>query len=650
MRTAREMDISTVAVYSDPDAEAPFVSDADEAVHLPGDTPSDTYLRPDLLVAAALASGADAVHPGYGFLSERAEFAVACEEAGLVFVGPSARVIESMGSKTAAKALMAAAGVPVLAGIVIDDDADLDPQLPARADQEVGFPLLVKAVFGGGGRGMRVVHDAPSLLEAVTGAAREARSAFGNGAVFLEHYVDTPRHIEVQIFGDSHGQVVSLFERECSIQRRYQKVIEEAPSPVVDDALRDQLGRAAVAAGTAIGYVGAGTVEFVLDAERRFYFLEVNTRLQVEHPVTEMVTGLDLVRVQLRVAEGEPLPDEVVNARISGHAIEVRLYAEDVDAGFLPSAGTIHHFSVPDLPGVRVDAGIASGSVVSVHYDPMLAKVIAHGSDRDQARRRLARALDGTRVHGVPTNRALLAAVLREPQFAAGAIDTGYFSRHDPTSLSMSRQHPLADQLHALVAALAGQAERRSAAPVLATLPSGWRNVASDWQRAKYQIGDHQVEVGYRLDRAGLGAEVNGEVLGPLTLHAATGTHVDLEVGGVRREFTVRRFDTLAFVDSPLGSTTLAEELRFPEADDLTAPGSLVAPMPGTVVRVSAEEGAHVAGGAALVVLEAMKMEHTMVAPYEGTVTQVCVVAGQSVDVGTVLAVVTGADQTEPVG
>ena len=339
-----------------------------------------------------------------------------------------------MGSKIAAKELMAAAGVPVLPGVTITGD---DPP-PAGEIKRIGYPLLVKAAFGGGGRGMRVVTRGEDLGAALAGACREAAAAFGDGTVFCERYLDAPRHIEVQIFGDSHGNVVHLFERECSIQRRYQKIIEEAPSPAVHEDLRRELGEAAVAAGKAIGYTGAGTVEFVLADDNRFYFLEVNTRLQVEHPVTELVTGLDLVALQLQVAAGEPLPDEVAAAALTGHAIEARLYAEDTDAGFLPCTGTVHTFEVPDRSGLRVDAGIADGSQVGLHYDAMLAKIIAFGPTRDAARRRLARALAETRLHGVTSNRDLLVGILREEEFAAGRIDTGYLTRHDPRDLAAS--------------------------------------------------------------------------------------------------------------------------------------------------------------------------------------------------------------------
>jgi propionyl-CoA carboxylase alpha chain len=641
IRTARTIDITCVAVYSDADADAPFVREADEAVRLPGTAPADTYLRADLILDAARRTGADAVHPGYGFLSENAGFARACAEAGITFVGPPPEAIDSMGSKIEAKKTMAAAGVPVLPGITIADDAIVDgAALAERVTSEIGYPVLVKAAFGGGGRGMRIVRASEDLLEAVEGARREAVTAFGDGTVFLERYLDSPRHVEVQIFGDTHGTVVHLFERECSIQRRYQKIIEEAPSPAVDDALREELGAAAVAAGKAIGYVGAGTAEFVLGADGRFYFLEVNTRLQVEHPVTELITGLDLVRLQLLVAEGHPLPVDALTASVSGHAIEVRLYAEDVPAGFLPATGTVHGFSVPALPGIRVDAGVTEGSEVGVHYDPMLAKVIAHGPTRDDARRTLARALADSRLHGVVTNRELLVGILREAEFAAGTIDTGYLSRHDPVALGRSWRSPDAVAVHSLAAAIAGQADRRAETSVLTTLPSGWRNVPSGHQEAVFTVDGERVDVRYRLSRRGADVLVNGEPLPDVRLLSSGPELVDLEVAGVRRSCTVRRAGALSFVDSALGGTTLVEEPRFPEPGSRTPPGSLLAPMPGTVVRVAVQPGEVVTAGTTVVVLEAMKMEHSVTAPTDGTMTEIGVTVAQQVDLGAVLAVV----------
>jgi propionyl-CoA carboxylase alpha chain len=645
MRTAHALGIATVAVFSDADADAPFVARADESVRLPGVAPADTYLRGDLVIAAARATGADAVHPGYGFLSENAGFARDCAAAGLTFVGPPPAAIAAMGSKIEAKALMEAAGVPVLPGATVSEGSDL-----AALGERVGFPLLVKAAFGGGGRGMRVVHDPAALVEAVDGARREAASAFGDGTVFLERYVVDPRHVEVQILGDTHGAVVHLFERECSIQRRHQKIVEECPSPAVDDELRASLGAAAVAAGTAIGYVGAGTVEFVL-FDGGFAFLEVNTRLQVEHPVTELVTGLDLVEQQLRVAEGAPLGRDVLDARIAGHAIEARLYAEDVPAGFLPATGTLHRFAVPGH--VRVDTGVADGSVVGPHYDPMLAKVIAHGPTRAVAARRLARALAGARLHGVTTNRDLLVGILREPEFLAGRTDTGYLTRHDLTKLQESHVHAATShergfpatgvvEVHAVAAALAAQAGNRAAAPVLGAMPSGWRNVAAAPARAAYTVGERVVEVAYRLGRDQL-VEVDGTPLLVRLLSAAP-EHVDLEVDGVRRAVHVHRVAGVSYVDSALGSTALAEVPRFTDPAAARQPGSLLAPMPGGVVRVLAAQGDAVTAGQALIVLEAMKMEHTVSAPADGVLTELTVSEKDQVDTGQVLAVVSAAE------
>jgi propionyl-CoA carboxylase alpha chain len=643
IRTARAMDIATVAVFSDPDAGLPFVLEADEAVRLPGSAPAETYLRGEALIAAAAATGADAVHPGYGFLSENAGFARACAAAGLTFVGPSPGAIEAMGSKIAAKELMAAAGVPVLPGAVFDGTADPDPPELRKAAEDIGFPVLVKAAFGGGGRGMRIVTGPDEIVAAVASARREAASAFGNGTVFLERFVEAPRHVEVQILGDQAGTVVHLFERECSIQRRYQKIIEEAPSPAVTGELRAELCRAAVTAGQAIGYVGAGTVEFVLDASGRFYFLEVNTRLQVEHPVTELITGLDLVRLQLEIAAGQPLPPQARQAGITGHAIEARLYAEDVPAGYLPASGDVHTLEIDAADGLRVDAGFASGTRVSTFYDSMLAKVIAYGLTRDDARRVLAAALSRARLHGVVTNRDLLVGILREPEFAAGQIDTGYLDRHRPEELS--RPHPQARPVHLLAVALAGQARRREEAPVLATLPSGWRNNPSAPQRMTYELDGQPAEVSYQFGRDGLRAEVDGQEIADVVLHGTRPgrgvdrTLVDLEIGGIRRLIHVTQAGRTCYVDSILGHSAAEEADRFPDPAALAQAGSLLAPMPGTVVRVEAAVGDLVEAGAVILAIEAMKMEHSIYAPARGIVTELPISVGAQVDSGSVLAV-----------
>jgi propionyl-CoA carboxylase alpha chain len=637
IRTAHALGIATVAVYSDPDAGLPYVTLADEAVRLPGAAPADTYLRADLIIAAAVATRADAIHPGYGFLSEDAAFARACADVGLIFVGPAPGTIAAMGDKVAAKAMMAAAGVPVLPSVTVDADGVRDD-----AAAQVGFPLLVKAAFGGGGRGMRLVTDPAQLEEAVKSARHEAAAAFGDGTVFLERYVPDPRHVEVQILGDAHGDVVHLFERECSIQRRYQKIVEESPSPAVDGELRAALTKAAVTAGRAAGYTGAGTVEFVLDRDGSFYFLEMNTRLQVEHPVTEAVTGLDLVELQLRIAEGEPLPPEVREAAITGHAIEVRLYAEDVPAGFLPVAGTLHRFAIPSGPGLRIDTGYRDGSRISPYYDAMLAKVIAHGRTRADAARRLARALRDAEIHGLTTNRDLLVAILREPDFLAGATDTGYLTRHEPAALTGAGTGTAvpATTRHALVAALARQTVNRAEAPVLDTLPSGWRNVFSAPQRVSYIAAGEQYDVAYRVLGDTVQASVNGVPLGQTLRHTASPDRVDLEIDGIRRVYRVHRVGSDTYVDASDGSSALTEVPRFGDPEKLAPAGSLLAPMPGLVRRVLVEVGAAVTAGQTLLVLEAMKMEQTVAAPAAGVVAELRAKAGEQVAAGQVLAVV----------
>ena len=651
VRGAHDMGIACVAVCSDPDADSPLAAEADEVVRLPGAAPSDTYLRGDLLVDAARRTGADAVHPGYGFLSENAGFARACADAGLVFVGPPPPVIEAMGSKLAAKATMAAAGVPVLPSVEVPaaataGDGDTAGEWAEQAEA-LGWPLLVKASAGGGGRGMRVVAERAGLDEALASAAREAQSAFGDATVFLEPYVTRPRHVEVQILGDTHGTVVHLFERECSIQRRHQKIVEECPSPAVDEDLRAAMGAAAVAAARAIGYVNAGTVEFLLVADGRFAFLEVNTRLQVEHPVTELVTGLDLVRLQLLVAEGRALPDEVLDVHRSGHAIEVRLYAEDATRSWRPSAGKLWRFELPEGPGLRVDSGVETGSEVSAHYDPMLAKVISWGPTRPEAARRLAGALAGARIHGVTTNRDLLVRILRHEEFLRGDIDTGFLDRHDPAELGAPRAAPDGVRLHAVAAALAGQAARRAEATVLAAMPSGWRNNPAGLQETHLIGPDTEVSVAYRFDRRGRGVElaVDGERVDDVEILSATPAEVTLGVDGVERRYHVDRVGgdhvgAVHFVDGPDGASVFEEPERFPPPGSPLAAGSLIAPLPGTVVKVRVAVGDTVAPGDTLVTIEAMKMEHEVRAPAAGRVTEVDVAAGDQVESGRVLVVI----------
>lgn len=626
--TCRRLGIGTVAVYTDPDAASPHVAEADARVRLEG---NNGYLDSAQIIAAAKASGADAIHPGYGFLSENADFAAAVIDAGLTWIGPPVNAVQAMGSKIEAKKMMVAAGVPVL--------TELDPST-VTADQ---LPVLVKASAGGGGRGMRVVRELADLPSEVAAAQREAQSAFGDPTVFCERYLAAGHHVEVQVMADQHGTVWAVGERECSIQRRHQKVIEEAPSPLVErtPGMREKLFDAARLAAGAIGYAGAGTVEFMADERGDFFFLEMNTRLQVEHPVTEATTGLDLVELQIEVADGGRLDTEPPSAK--GSAIEARLYAEDPAKGWQPQAGTVHRFAVPGQ--VRVDTGIEDGSVVSIFYDPMLAKVISYAPTRRQAATVLADALARTRIHGLRTNRDLLVNVLRHPAFIDGATDTAFFDTHGLDALAA----PLADAgtvtLSAIAAALADAAHNRASAKVFAAAPSGWRNLASGYQSRTYRdaAGD-DVPVRYRFTRTGVELPDDDGV----SLVSATPDRVVLAVNGVDRSFDVARYSDQVFVDSPLGPVHLTAQPRFPDPDDAVAHGSLLAPMPGSVVRVGAAVGDTVTAGQPLIWLEAMKMEHTIAAPEDGVLAELNVAAGQQVEVGAVLARVETAEGEQP--
>ncbi|MCF8606724.1 acetyl/propionyl-CoA carboxylase subunit alpha [Gordonia sp. HY442] len=645
--TCKAMGLGTVAVYSDPDADAPHVRMADSAVALRGSTSAQTYLRPEKIIAAARAAGADAIHPGYGFLSENADFARAVVAAGLVWIGPPADAITAMGSKVNAKELMAKAGVPVL--------TDIDPDAVTESD----LPLLIKASAGGGGRGMRVVRELAELGDAVAAARREAESAFGDPTVFCEPYIERGHHIEVQVMADEHGVVWAVGERECSIQRRHQKVIEEAPAPLVERIgpnMRERLYDAARQAVSSIGYRGAGTVEFLADAGSgasgsndadagKFFFLETNTRLQVEHPVTELTTGIDLVAWQIRVAEGEALPVEEPVA--SGHSIEVRLYAEDPANDWQPQSGTVTAFDLPAdahfeslaRPGIRVDAGIAAGSEISTFYDPMLAKVISWAPTRDRAAAMLARTLADAKIHGLVTNRDMLVRTLRDETFLSGDTDTAYL---DTVGLDVLAA-PLASagdvEAAAVAAALAQSAANRSAARVAGSLPSGWRNIASGYQQKTYTTaaGD-EVVARYRIGRAG----IELPDLDDAVVCSVAAEEVVMATAGVTRRYAVTAAENGAVnVDWPGASVAFTRVPRYIDPAAQTRPGSLLAPMPGSVIRVAAAEGDTVTAGQPLLWLEAMKMEHTISAPSDGVVSVVAVEAGRQVSVGDVLAVIT---------
>ncbi|WP_286930534.1 MULTISPECIES: acetyl/propionyl/methylcrotonyl-CoA carboxylase subunit alpha [Aeromicrobium] len=611
-RTCRDLGIETVAVYSDADAGMPFVVEADVSVRLPGSAPSDTYLRGDLVIEAARRSGADAIHPGYGFLSENAGFARDVESAGLVWIGPSPESIDEMGSKIRAKEIMAAAGVPILA-------VDLDGVTPGE------LPLLVKASAGGGGRGMRVVERLDDLDAELAKARAEAESAFGDGTVFVEPYLPRARHVEVQILADTHGTVWAVGDRDCSIQRRHQKVVEEAPAPGLSDRARTTLHIAAREAAKAVGYRGAGTVEFLVDGDRVF-FLEMNTRLQVEHPVTEEVHGLDLVAEQIRIAEGGALVGSVPEP--SGHAIEVRLYAEDPAEDWSPQTGTIRAFDFPD--SVRVDSAVEVGSVVGIHYDAMIAKVIAHGPDRATALRTLVDALRRSRVHGVTTNRSALRQILEAPQVRDADLWTSMLEEHADDWFGAEKPDPLVP----VAAALAEATLAASSARVLSRIPAGFRNVPSQPLTREYE--GHE-PVAYRSAQGRL--VVDGVDVVSVAVDGSA-VEIMLEVEGVTRRYRVAVAPGHVDVDGPDGSTSLVPVPRFVDPADVVAEGSLLAPMPAAVTAVKVADGDRVAKGDPVVVLEAMKMQHTIAAPSDGVVSGLAVSVGQQVEAGAVLAVI----------
>ncbi|MEE2041429.1 biotin carboxylase N-terminal domain-containing protein [Nocardiopsis sp. CT-R113] len=647
IRTCRTMGIGTVAVHAPGEEGAAHVAEADTAVRLPlpgSGSPVDAYLDPRALVAAARTAGADAVHPGYGFLSENAGFVRAVTGAGLTWVGPSADAVARMGAKTLAKRIARDAGVPVADALAPED---------VRPEH---MPVLVKAVSGGGGRGMRVVHDLADLPAEAAAAGAEAASAFGDPAVFCEPYVRRGRHVEVQVLADVHGTVWALGDRDCSVQRRHQKVIEEAPAPGIPDDLRERLHEAARGMARAIDYTGAGTAEFLVPVGEGGLgapvFLEMNTRLQVEHPVTECVTGLDLVEWQIRIAEGEALPDGGPPAP-RGHAVEARLYAEDPRADWRPRTGTLHAFDVPaatarfeplTVPGVRLDSGVEPGDTVGTDFDPLLAKVVALGRDRRDAVRRLSSALAAARLHGVGTNRDLLVRVLRHPAFGAAAehpeeLHTGYLDADRLTALAQPLADHAAERLAALAASLSAAEAARPGGAVPAGIPANWRNLASQAHTRLHTVGgagERRITTSYRTVR---GAPVP-EQPGVRVISAAPGLVV-LEVDGLRHALAVHRYAGGAgvHVDSPLGSVTLTPVDPLPAPEAVIDHGALPAPMPGTIVAVDVSVGDRVAEGQTLLRVEAMKMEHRITAPAAGAVREIPVTAGQRVPAGAPLAV-----------
>lgn len=650
--TARRLGIRTVAVYSDADANARHVAACDIAVHIGGPEPRASYLRADAILQAARDTGAGAIHPGYGFLSENEAFAEAAEQAGIAFVGPPASAIAAMGSKSAAKSLMEKAGVPLVPGYHGDNQ---DPQFLKEQADAIGYPVLIKASAGGGGKGMRVVESSGAFLDALASCQREAASSFGDDRVLIERYLQKPRHIEIQVFADTHGNCVYLFERDCSVQRRHQKVIEEAPAPGMTEERRRAMGEAAVAAARAVGYVGAGTVEFIAEPDGRFYFMEMNTRLQVEHPVTEMITGHDLVEWQLRVAAGQPLPARQEDLRIHGHAIEARIYAENPEKGFLPSIGTLAYLGLPAHIAfangdIRVDGGVRTGDTITPFYDPMIAKLIVHGADRDQARARMLQALAQTQAVGVQTNVAFLARLMRDSAFAAADLDTGLIERQRATLLPEPTPADAATLALATAAVLASQGLAQSAPHAAAPADpwdrrDGWR-LGGRYQRALQWIDNGESR---HVTVARQGADWtldSGNGAQPFSWRADDGNGparvLRIALDGRERAGTVVLHADKAHVFGDGGGRVLDLYDPLAHAQDTQGDhgGGLTAPMPGKIISIAVKAGDSVTKGQPLLVMEAMKMEHTISAPADGKVEELFYAVGDQVTEGAELVAI----------
>ena len=643
--TARRLGIKTIAVYSDADAESKHVAACDIAVRLGPAPASESYLKAEEILRVALAHGAQAIHPGYGFLSENEAFAQACAKAGICFVGPPASAIAAMGSKSAAKTLMEKAGVPLVPGYHGDEQA---PKFLQQQADTMGYPVLIKASAGGGGKGMRIVTQAKDFIAALASCKREASASFGDDKVLIERYLQKPRHIEIQVFSDTHNQHVYLFERDCSVQRRHQKVIEEAPAPGMTQARRQEMGEAAIAAARAVNYVGAGTVEFIAEPDGRFYFMEMNTRLQVEHPVTEMITGMDLVEWQLRVAAGERLPKTQQELQRCGHSIEARIYAENADKDFLPSIGRLIHLEFPDHEAfinadVRVDGGVRAGDTISPYYDPMIAKLIVRGADRDQARARMLRALAATQIVGVHTNVAFLRRLMADEAFAEADLDTGLIERRRETLLPA----PVPATREALLLACAAVLEQEKAASALTIDPwaerCGWRVDGSYRRMLSFQDSESVQEVlidmvdgvtSLTVDAERAAVEISSQTNG-----VASVLHVALLMRSSRVSGTVvrqgGRFDV--FVSGKCETLTLKDPLASTGQAEADHAGSLTAPMPGKIIAIEVKAGEKVKRGQALLVMEAMKMEHTINAGLDGVVENIFFGVGEQVAEGAVL-------------
>src|SRR5499426_2846690 len=641
MRSCHSMGVETVAVYSDADADAPHVRFAGEAVHLGAAPARESYLRIEKIIEAARRTGAEAIHPGYGFLSENAEFAVSCAAAGIVFIGPPAAAIRAMGLKNSARRLAGEAGAPVVPGY---DGEDQSAETLRARMIEIGFPVLIKASAGGGGKGMRVVRAESAIDGAVEAARRESEKAFGDGSLLVEKFIEGARHVEVQILGDARGNLVHLFERDCSLQRRHQKIVEESPSPAVNEELRRKMGAAAVNIGRAIGYTNAGTVEFILGPSGEFYFIEVNTCLQVEQPVTEMITGLDLVRLQIEIAEGRPLPFSQGDLKAEGHAIEARLYAEDPGNDFLPSTGKILELHLPAIQeggGVRIDSGIESGMEVGIHYDPMLAKLVARGENRDDAIRKLVYALRQSSIQGLRTNRDFLIRALDHPDFKRGRAHTGFIAEH--LAELIADHDPRLNRDSLVAAALYLQNRWQGSEGLLTELPPSYRNNPYRDPSIKFQIGGDEIGVSWSQTGAGAyRARVFDSTVTAQVLSSAPDV-IRIEIDGVQRAFRIAEAGDELYVHSSLGSLVINRPYRHPMRHAASEQASANSPMPGKVLKILVETGQKVSAGDPLIILEAMKMEHTMRAMAPGVVEAVLVSDGEVVGPGQLLVQITEA-------
>jgi len=633
IRTCKRLGIRSIAVYADPDKKLPFVQEADEAIALGGNQASESYLVQDKIIKAAKDCQADAIHPGFGFLSENGDFARRCQTEGFIFIGPQPEAIEAMGLKSTAKKIMQEHGVPTIQGY---EGTEQSLDFLVTKAHEIGYPLLIKAVAGGGGKGMRIAYNNREVQAAIEAAQREAKNSFGNSDVILERYFTNARHIEFQIFGDKHGHAIHLLERECSIQRRYQKVIEESPSPSLSPELREKMGKAAVAAAKAINYENAGTVEFILTEEKEFFFLEVNTRLQVEHPVTEMITGLDLVEWQILVADGQPLPLQQADVVGHGYAVECRLYAEDALNNFFPSTGTILHWEALELEGLRYETGIKSGSEISIYYDPMLAKLVAHASDRATAMRKMEYALKHLKCIGATTNQPFLIELLQNEDVIAGNYTTNYIAEKFDFNTFAAKQLE-GQQIAAIASLLFSWKQREDAKKLIPNLVSGWRSNFYQKQEESYLLGEEKTSIYYNYNNGTFDLTI-GEQEHKVELLASNANSITINLNNRHHKLYISHQENDYYVHHPLyGQLKTSLCPRFPEVVQEKIKGGYQAPMPSEVLKIAVEVGQKIEEGQELITLLSMKMENTIAADDAGIVEEILVEEGASIAKGTLL-------------